>query len=76
MGQCLWEGTARDGHFEGVVAVDAGVLALDNIGSEGAGEAADVGKGEKVRISSHRDGLWWWVLWDLFVRDGGVVCRS
>ena len=76
LGQCFGEGAARHGYFEGVVAVDARILALDDIGSEGAGEAVDVREGEKVWVSSHCDELWafcgifcagWW---GLFVAIG------
>lgn len=66
LGQCFGEGAARHGYFEGVVAVDARILALDDIGSEGAGEAVDVGEGEKVWVSSHRDELLWWAFCGIF----------
>lgn len=56
MGKCLWEGTTGDGYFEGVMAVEAGALALDDVGSEGAGKSIDGREGEKVWLSCHRDG--------------------
>lgn len=47
----LGEGTAGHGDFEGIVALDAGRLALNDIGSQSRGESVDVGEREEVRLS-------------------------
>lgn len=53
----FWEGAAGDGDFEGVVALDSCVLALDHVGAEGCGEGVDGGEGEEIGLSSHREGV-------------------
>lgn len=45
-GERLGERAAGDGHLEGVVALNAGVLALDHVGSQGLREG--VGAWESV----------------------------
>jgi len=53
----FWERSARDGYFEGVMALDAGRLTLDYVGSEGGCECVDAGEDEKIRLSCHRERL-------------------
>lgn len=49
-GEGFGEGAARDGDFEGVVALDAGLLGLDDVGAEGRGEGVDAGEGVEVGL--------------------------
>ena len=49
------EGAAGDGNFEDFVALDAGVLGVDNVGAEGGREGIDAGEGEEVGLFTHLD---------------------
>ena len=51
----FWEGATGDGNFEDFVALDAGVLGVDYVGSEGGREGVDGGEGEEVGLFTHCD---------------------
>jgi len=59
--ECLrkrfWERATRDRYFEGVVALDAGGLTLDYVGSERGCEAIDAREDEEVGLSCHGETL-------------------
>ena len=52
-GEGFGQGAAGDGDLEGVVALDACLLGLDDVGAEGGGEGVDAGEGVEIGL-----GLW------------------
>ena len=55
--QRLGKGTAGDGDFKDLVALNAGILGAEDIGSQRWREIVNAGKGEEVGLLSHNDEL-------------------
>lgn len=62
MREGFWEGSTGNSDFEDFVSLDAGVLGVDYVGSEGGREGIDVGEGEEVGLFTHRESFSWWDL--------------
>ena len=57
LGEGFGQRAAGDGDFEDFVSLDAGVLCVQDVGSEGWGEGGGGGEGEEVGLFAH-DGCW------------------
>lgn len=76
LGEGFGEGAARDSNFEGTVAGDASVLALDHIGAKGRGESVNAGEGEEVWLSFAHCDCVWRMKWCKYERGDVLICRS
>lgn len=68
--QRLGEGTARDGDLEGTVTTQAGILCLDDVGSQSGRELADRWVGVEVWLLVAHGGV---IFWQVKGGGGGVV---